>query len=63
MMATSGKSVEFQAMGEGLRQVRDMSSLDRKFSHICTHNFTFDAEEVTKVSLKIVVLPDSILRT
>ena len=26
-----------------------MSSLDREFSHICTHHFTFDTKEVTKV--------------
>ena len=27
----------------------DVGSFNRKFSHICTHDFTFDTEEVTKV--------------
>ncbi|CIV75131.1 Uncharacterised protein [Streptococcus pneumoniae] len=49
---------------KSLRQVCDVGCLDREFSHIRTHHFTFDTKEVTKVCFFedfVVFFTDSIL--
>ena len=39
------QTVEFlRKWAKCFRQVSDVSSLDREFSHICTHHFTFDTK-------------------